>query len=74
MRKFFFCIVGPSEWDGSAIHKGVEQIMMKKTLITALIATVFAGGAGFSAAIEADRKSTRLNSSHMSESRMPSSA
>lgn len=45
MRKFFFCIVGPSEWDGSAIHKGVEQIMMKKTLITALIATVFAGGA-----------------------------
>ena len=24
--------------------------------------------------IEADRKSTRLNSSHMSESRMPSSA
>ena len=45
MRKFFFCIVGPSEWDGAAIHKGVEQIMMKKTLITALIATVFAGGA-----------------------------
>ena len=50
MRKFFFCIVGPSEWDGSAIHKGVEQIMMKKTLITALIATVFAGGAMAAAA------------------------
>ena len=26
------------------------------------------------AALDADRKSTRLNSSHMSESRMPSSA
>lgn len=53
MRKFFFCIVGPSEWDGSAIHKGVEQIMMKKTLITALIATVFAGGA-MAAAVTAE--------------------
>ena len=53
MRKFFFCIVGPSEWDGSAIHKGVEQIMMKKTLITALIATVFAGGA-MAAAVSAE--------------------
>lgn len=53
MRKFFFCIVDPSEWDGSAIHKGVEQIMMKKTLITALIATVFAGGA-MAAAVTAE--------------------
>lgn len=53
MRKFFFCIVGPSEWDGSAIHKGVEQIMMKKTLIMALIATVFAGGA-MAAAVTAE--------------------
>lgn len=53
VRKFFFCIVGPSEWDGSAIHKGVEQIMMKKTLITALIATVFAGGA-MAAAVTAE--------------------
>ena len=53
MRKFFFCIVGPSEWDGSAIHKGVEQIMLKKTLITALIATVFAGGA-MAAAVTAE--------------------
>ena len=53
MRKFFFCIVGPSEWDGSAIHKGVEQIMMKKTLITALIATIFAGGA-MAAAVTAE--------------------
>lgn len=53
MRKFFFCIVGSSEWDGSAIHKGVEQIMMKKTLITALIATVFAGGA-MAAAVTAE--------------------
>lgn len=53
MWKFFFCIVGPSEWDGSAIHKGVEQIMMKKTLITALIATVFAGGA-MAAAVTAE--------------------
>lgn len=53
MRMFFFCIVGPSEWDGSAIHKGVEQIMMKKTLITALIATVFAGGA-MAAAVTAE--------------------
>ena len=53
MRKFFFCIVGPSEWDGAAIHKGVEQIMMKKTLITALIATVFAGGA-MAAAVTAE--------------------
>ena len=53
MRRFFFCIVGPSEWDGSAIHKGVEQIMMKKTLITALIATVFAGGA-MAAAVTAE--------------------
>lgn len=53
MRKFFFCIVGPSEWDGSTIHKGVEQIMMKKTLITALIATVFAGGA-MAAAVTAE--------------------
>lgn len=53
MRKFFFCIVGPSKWDGSAIHKGVEQIMMKKTLITALIATVFAGGA-MAAAVTAE--------------------
>lgn len=53
MRKFFFCIVGPSEWDGLAIHKGVEQIMMKKTLITALIATVFAGGA-MAAAVTAE--------------------
>ena len=53
MRKFFFCIVGPSEWDGSAIHKGVEQIMMKKTLITALIARVFAGGA-MAAAVTAE--------------------
>ena len=53
MLKFFFCIVGPSEWDGSAIHKGVEQIMMKKTLITALIATVFAGGA-MAAAVTAE--------------------
>ena len=41
------------------------------------VVVVGAGGAGLRAAVEAleaDRKSTRLNSSHVSESRMPSSA
>lgn len=37
----------------SADHKGVEKIMMKKTLVTALIATVFAGGA-MAAAVTAE--------------------
>ena len=37
-------------------------------------ATTSAGDASRLAAAAADRKSTRLNSSHVSESRMPSSA
>ena len=35
---------------------------------------MFSGGAFSNASIFADRKSTRLNSSHIEESRMPSSA
>ena len=38
------------------------------------VAIVGAGNVGRAIARELDRKSTRLNSSHMSESRMPSSA
>ena len=49
-----------------------------KTTLTAAITKVMAeqGGAEFTPfdQIDKDRKSTRLNSSHVSESRMPSSA
>ena len=51
---------------------------MKKILIAGMIVLATAGSAlaqhrhGYRAG--QDRKSTRLNSSHMSESRMPSSA
>ena len=58
------------------------------THVVAHLVDYFRGGAGHAATddqplgtdvgaineLEADRKSTRLNSSHMSESRMPSSA
>ena len=40
----------------------------------ASVITMLAIGQGSKKSIQADRKSTRLNSSHMSESRMPSSA
>ena len=45
-------------------------------LITALVAGIYVadGLGGLAGALISDRKSTRLNSSHVSESRMPSSA
>ena len=55
---------------------------MKKSFIGILAATIILSGCGTSqmaagdpnAVLAGDRKSTRLNSSHRSQSRMPSSA
>ena len=48
---------------------------MKKAVSMFLAAALAVGTfAGCGSSADTDRKSTRLNSSHMSESRMPSSA
>ena len=65
--------------DGMKIHQGIcdrfEKAGYKTGLVDGRMQGYFHGtGHGVGLDIHEDRKSTRLNSSHMSESRMPSSA
>ena len=57
---------GGCPWDAEQTHESLLKYLLEEAY--EYIEAVESGDA------EADRKSTRLNSSHMSESRMPSSA
>ena len=52
--------------------EALVQVAVDERVETVMAAIV--GAAGLPSCMAADRKSTRLNSSHVSESRMPSSA
>ena len=65
---------------GYSVHwlgtpRGIEnEVVPAAGLPLHLIQVSGLRGKGLASLLKADRKSTRLNSSHMSESRMPSSA
>ena len=63
---WFGCLVGPRWWD---------DVWLDEAIATYLSYAALAAIAGVSESLSwADRKSTRLNSSHLARSRMPSSA
>ena len=66
--------VGIGLWAGTLVKNSKDFAVAGRALpLYVVTATVFATWFG-SETVLGDRKSTRLNSSHMSESRMPSSA
>ena len=63
--------------EGAGVIGGDGKVWARETAVVQLESSADAAGrrrAGSGAGAQADRKSTRLNSSHSGESRMPSSA